>query len=118
MIELRIPDKYEWERRNKKTGRFLKGHRTHNKGKPWSEWMPEEVQERLRKNLTYRGGDHIGKWNAKRVVGIINGKKRVFKSSHQASRALNIHSSNIRQCARGERHTAGGYEFFWENDRK
>jgi hypothetical protein len=40
------PDPYL---RNKKTGRFLKGHIPYNKGKKWGEYMSQHAQRRAAK---------------------------------------------------------------------
>lgn len=37
------------------SGRFQKGHEAENKGKTWAEFMPEEAQQRIRKNLFKKG---------------------------------------------------------------
>lgn len=37
------------------TGRFEKGHKTHNKGKKWDDYMPKEKQKNCRKTTFKKG---------------------------------------------------------------
>lgn len=37
------------------TGQFKKGHKTHNKGKKWDEYMPKEKQDNCRKTTFKKG---------------------------------------------------------------
>lgn len=49
----------------------------------------------------------------------VTGEVVLFKSSHEASRVINICQQNITRCCRGERKSAGGYvwEYMEEDER-
>lgn len=109
MNELYIPP--ERPTRNLITGKFLKGHIPHNKGKRWADYMDMRKAKRIKrigvKNLVrnYR----ISGWNAKPVVAIKDDKLvGIYPSASEAGRKAGI-------CGRNIKH-AGGYQWFWEND--
>lgn len=104
--------------RNPLTGRFLKGSIPHNKGKKITDYMDickvEKVKRVGIKNL--RPNHNIGGWNAKKVVAVKDGLFSVFDSSRQAGKTLGIEPRNIQYCCNKKRKTAGGLQWFWEED--
>lgn len=104
--------------RNKKNGRFLKNHKPHNKGKSWSEWMDGRKKRKVLKNLELGrvGNPNIAGSNAKKIVGIKNGKFVVFPNSEEAGRILDITARNIRHACHKKRKSAGGWKWYFEND--
>lgn len=104
---------------NPVTGRFLKGHIPHNKGRKWSEWMDGRKQRKVirigSKNL--KRNMNIGGWNKKAVIMLQeDGKHYYFDSSMTAGRATGIDSRNIRFCCNKKRKHAGGCRWFWFDD--
>lgn len=106
---------------NAVTGRFLKGHVPHNKGKKWSEWMDMRKTKRVKriakKNL--RPNMNIGGWNKRKVIAIDDktGKWYVFESSQDAARKTGASAGLIRRCCRKANvHHHHGLRWFWEND--
>ena len=97
-------------------GQFVKGITPHNKGKKWNEWMDQNKQEQVLKNLHRNGNPNIGGNNARKIIGIKNGKFCAFESSKDAERKLKINSRNIRSCCHKKRKFAGGWQWFFEND--
>lgn len=117
MSELYIP--IERPTRNLVTGKFLKGHIPHNKGKKMSDYMDLDKVEKIKrigaKNLVRTC--RIAGWNAKPVVAIENDKLvGVYHSACEAGRKNRICIQNIVSCCSGKRKHAGGYQWFWEND--
>lgn len=114
MAELYIPPKVV-----SVDGRFKKGHTPHNKGKKWTDYMDGRKKRRILKNLELgrlKGNCHLAGANAKKIVGIKNGKFYVFESSEDAGRKLNICARNIRSVCQSKRKTAGGLLWFFESD--
>jgi hypothetical protein len=101
---------------NPQTGRFLKNHIPHNKGKKWSEWMDWRKQKRILKNLQRKGNPNLAGSNARKVVGVKNGKFFVFDSGVDAGRKLGIQARNINSCCHKKRKTCGGIMWFFEDD--
>lgn len=87
------------------TGRFLPGHRPHNTGKRWSEYMTEEKQKNAAK-----GWANLDKFRAhprsqdagrppRGVVALYpDGKYDCFPSIAAAARMLGYVPMNIRRC--------------------
>ncbi len=107
----------ERPKRNPINGRFLKGIPPHNKGKKWCEWMDGRKKTKILKCLQRIGNQNLAGANAKRIVGIKDGKLlSVFASSNDAYRKTNICSRNIRSCCHKKRNHAGGIKWFFETD--
>lgn len=102
--------------RNKKNGRFLKGHVPHNKNKNWSEWMDGRKRKKVLKCLKRTGNPNLAGANAKKIVGVKDGKFIVFPHSEEAGSRLNISARNIRSCCHKKRKSAGGWKWFFETD--
>lgn len=109
-----IIDLNNYSKINPRNGQFLKGIVPHNKGKKWSEWMDENKQKKVLKNLQRKGNPNIGGNNARKIIGIKNGKFCVFESSKDAERKLSICARNIRTVCHGKRKFAGGMMWFFE----
>lgn len=107
--------------RNPINGRFVKGRVQNTKGQPGKTWdelgMSKANRKKCLKNLTGIGARGIGGQNAKRIVAIKNNELCfVFKSSEDAYRKTGINAGNIRQVCNGKRKSAGGYQWFNEDD--
>lgn len=102
--------------RNKKTGRYMKGHPSPVKGKKWDDFLTKEQQERILRNLEAapkKGCKQAG-WNKRAVMMITKeGKSVYFPSAEEAKRVTGINAGNICSCCRGERKHAGGCEWYW-----
>lgn len=120
MSELYIP--IERPTRNFVNGRFLKGHVPHNKGKKWGDYIKSRRKiNNMRKGLELgrKGNPNIAGINSRPVVAIKDGELiAVFSSSNDAERKTGICGRNIRSCCSGKRNTAGGYQWFLENDKE
>lgn len=98
-------------------GRFRKGNVPHNKGKKWSEWMDGRKRNKVLKGLQRNGRKDIGGWSAKKIVCVKDGKVvGSFAHSNEAQEKTRIESRNIRSVCAGKRKTAGGFQWFYEND--
>lgn len=106
--------------RNAVNGKFLKGHTPFNYGKKWSDYLHEDVQNKLRKNLKigrFLGNPNLPGWNKKAVVAIKEGKFcGVFESCVDAGTKLHVQIRNVSHVANGKRKRCGGYEFYFESD--
>lgn len=102
--------------KNVLTGRFVKGCVPHNKGKKWSEWMDGRKCKKVLNNLQRVGNPNLAGWNARKVVGLKDGKFRIFKSCSDAGRQLGIQQRNINSCCNKKRKTAGGFLWYFEDD--
>lgn len=104
---------------NRMNGQFLKGHEPFNKGKKWSEYLPQEKIDKMKKQILQLSGGgrkDIGGWNKKPVVAIKDGKFcGYFESCKDAGRKLKLQNRNISSVANGKRKHCGGYEFYFEN---
>lgn len=73
---------------NKKNGRFLKGHEPFNKGKKWSDYLPQEKIDKMRKQLlSLSGGGRkdIGGFSQCKTLSeckVANEHRRVLGSVH------------------------------------
>lgn len=92
--------------RNKKTGRFVKGHKPFNKGLHWDDYMSKKSQKRASvglKNLHKRPKkrpDNIERF-AKKVVAVLDdGRFRIFDSEQLASQWLGGSRENVGRCCR------------------
>lgn len=103
-----------------KSGKFKKGHRPHNKGKKWSEYMSEKGQQKILQTLNEHRAEAIrvrnernpiGGCNKKHVFAIKDGQKLWFESATAAADALNLIRRNVCHCAKGERKFCGGWKF-------
>lgn len=111
-------------KKRRKPGTFEPGHESHNKGKPWSEWMPEEHQTKIREALARTRNHGNPTWvkgmqahNAVEVVAFKDGRKvGTYQSATIAARALGLEPRNVRNCAQGKRHSCGGYIFYRRDD--
>lgn len=113
-MELYIP--IERPQYNPVNGQFLKGHKPHNKGKKWSEWMDMRKAKKIiriaKGNLKCRMD--IGGWNKKPVIAKDENDVIVgwFESAVDAEKKTNICARNIRNVCNGRRKRAGGFK--WE----
>ena len=93
---------------NRKTGRFLKGHEPHNKGKSWEEWMSKRGRRKASKgwkNLQLhpaRNHPRLIEMQKKKLVAVTDdGKFKIFSCSPEAAEWLGTGSrENIGRCAR------------------
>ena len=92
---------------NTDTGRFVKGHEPHNKGKSWNEYLTKRQQKRASKgwaNLDKVRPKHrpdVEAYCAKKVVGVEdNGHFKVYKSCCSASRTLKASQGALSRCCR------------------
>lgn len=118
-MELRLGD--ERQQYNPINGRFLKGHIPHNKGKKWSEWMDGRKQRKVRRiaSQNIHGRPDIGGWNKRAVIMLDDeGNRAYFESSAEAGRATGIIARNIRYVCDKKRKHAGGYRWFWFDDKE
>lgn len=125
--------------RNYKTGRFLKGRKTHNKGKKWDEYMSVEGQQRAKRgwiNLSIyaesakRMRSPLSGKKPAPVIGIENGRPMYFPSIEAAARWINGLPQSIHRCMHDNRaktinkrngkintdHKYKGVRFYYEND--
>jgi len=102
---------------NPRNGQFLKGHKPHNKGKKWSEWMDGRKKRKVLRALEkgHKGNPNLAGSNAIPIVGIKDGKFKVYPSSVVAGKVLGIQPRNIRHVCAGNRKKAGGYMWFYES---
>lgn len=106
--------------RNFETGRFLKGHIPHNKGKKWSEWMDgRKAKKVLRigaRNL--KGRPDIGGWNARKIVAVreTDGKWWCFESAAKAALITGLIRRNITRCCQGKAKHCGAFRWFYWDD--
>lgn len=134
--ELNLPP--ERLERNAVTGRFMKGHKTHNKGRKWSEWMPKRSQRRASKgwkNLdTHRPKTRPDTAERLRrpVIGVTDaGEWAFFPYVGDAAEKLGISQRNISRCCMsnekgisGKRrvintdHRYKGIRWYYESDNK
>lgn len=68
-------------------------------------------------NIRHAINSGLYKQNAPKKIYCIE-LKRYFCSSNQASRELKINQSNISQCCRGNKQTAGGYHWKFVKEEK
>ncbi len=118
-MELYIPAIQEVEKKNPKTGRFLKGHEPWNKGKKAKEYMdPEKLRKNIENLKKYQNPNkELWKVRQRPVVALKNGEFWArFESAAEAERKMNISMSNIRRVCKGERKQAGGYQWKWEEE--
>ena len=111
----------ERPQRNKKYGRFLKGHVPHNKGKRWEDYMDMRKAKRLKRigMMNLNGNMKLGGWNKKPCVRIDSeGNFKVYQSIEEAGKANGVYSTNICRCCKGKSKNAGGYRWFYEDDKK
>lgn len=87
-----------------KIGDAQRGYKNHNFGKKASE------ETRRKKSEATQGEKH---WNHKNVVNLDSGE--VFVSAMQAREKTGIDNSIIGKCCRGQRKTAGGYRWAYQN---
>ena len=108
-----------YSHRNYLTGRFLKGHIPHNKGKGWSEWMDgRKAKKVLRigmKNL--KGRSDIGGWNKRPVVAVLeDGRYFYCESASKAAEITGLVRRNITHCCQGKRKHCGRFRWFYFDD--
>ena len=105
-IELYIPP--ELPMINSRTGQFLKGHKPHNKGKSWDEWMSKRGRRNASKgwkNLQLypaRNHSRLIEMKKRKLVAVTDeGKFRIFSCSPEAAEWLGSgNRENIGRCAR------------------
>lgn len=110
-MELRLPQ-------IPNTTKFIKGRVPPNKGKKISEYMSVESQTKLLQCLEIHRCkiNHAAGWNKKKVVAIKDNKFWVFESIRKASEISGVNYKNIHRVCNKKRKTAGGYQWFYEND--
>ena len=95
--------------RNKVTGRFLKGHVPHNKGKKCDEWMDGRKQKRvkriavdnLNRNRNKNGRpDNAGRCRKKVVAVTDDGTMHVFSYVGAAAQWIGGSRENVGRCCR------------------
>ena len=94
--------------RNKVTGRFLKGHVPHNKGKKWSEYMGKRAQKKSAKgwaNLDRHRNkngrpDNAGRCRKKVVAVTDDGTMHVFSFVGAAAQWIGGSRENVGRCCR------------------
>ena len=115
-MELYIPK--ERLDRDPTTGRFNKGHKTHNRGKKAYEYMtPEGLAKSLwigRKNL--KPNKNLGGHNKKAVIAMTDEGRVVgwFESAEEAGRKVRVSPTAIRRVIYGKRKHAAGFK--WQYD--
>ena len=125
--ELFLPP-VEGERRNRVTGRFMKGHVPFTKGKKWSDYMSKRKQKRCQKgwkNLDlHRHRPSSAGRPKKSVVALSDdGKFLVFDYVGQAALFCHGCESNVSRCCRQNAlhgrntdHQYKGFRFYYESD--
>lgn len=133
--ELVLPP--ERPQRNARTGRFMKGHVPHNKGKHWSEYVGKRAQKRMAKgwkNLEkYRPenrSDLAGRCR-KEVIGVDeDGTWHCFRELAHAAQYVGGLKGNVGRCCRlnearhinrktgkiNTNHKYNGVRFYFETD--
>lgn len=104
--ELRLEP--EWTGIDPRTGRFLKGHVSANKGKTWSEWMSKRGQRRARKgwkNLDLHRNkngraDTAGRARKQVIAVMDDGRWLVFSYIGAAAEWCKGNRENIGRCCR------------------
>ena len=107
--------------RNPLTGQYLKGNTPHNKGRKWSEYMPEESKKKVLSILVHVGNPNLPGCNRRAVVAVKGDKFFVFPSSAEAGRRLSdknheTYGRNVCACANKKRKHCGGFEWYYEDD--
>ena len=125
--------------RSPMTGRFLKGCKTHNKGKTWDEYMSKEGQDAAK-----RGWENLNTYRDKAIanrssqcgrkptplIAILKDKPHYFPSMESAARWIEGRPTNVHRCACDNRerrrnkkngkvntdHSYKGVRFYFEND--
>lgn len=112
MSELYLPP--ERPQRNLVNGQLLKGCIPHNKGKKWSDYMPEEKCKMLSAKVKNNLSNIAGGRNAEPIVALDSEGNVVgwFESASDAQRKTGINSHSIRKVLRGIYKHAGGFR--WE----
>lgn len=119
--------KWQEQKYDPKTGRFKKGHKPHNKGKKWSDYMSEESMEKSRatfiKNIYDNRGrkrPDVAKRCSRAVLGVEpSGKPHFFEGAAQAARIVSgTMRENIRNCCQGKRKTCGGWTWYYADDER
>ncbi len=105
---------------DKRTGRFLKGRKTWNKGMTWDEMgIGKRKQKKILKCLTREGRKDIGGWNKRPVIGIFpDGHFQYYPSAAQASRENNLCQRNITNNCQKKRKSCGGIMWFYEEEKE
>lgn len=122
---------------NKVNGQFLKGHRPHNKGKRWVDYMTDEAMERASRgwaNLdTHRPKtrpDNAGRCRKQVVAVMDDGAWCVISHMGAAAEKVGGCRENIRRCCRlnkqrhinkktgkvNTNHKYMGIRFYYESD--
>ena len=103
--ELTLPP--VWTGINKQTGRFLKGHEPHNKGKKWSEWMSKRGQRKVRKGwqnvLDHRPKkrpDTAGRCRKQVIAVMDDGSWLLFPYLGVAAQWVGGSRENVGRCCR------------------
>lgn len=103
--------------RNPKNGQLLKGCKVHNKGKKWTDYMPEESVKIILEKMPHKGNHELWKTRRKQVVGIKKGKFiGIFESGAKAAEKLGLKQQSISKCCTGIMKKTGGINFFYESD--
>lgn len=93
-------------RSNESSSRFKPGHKPHNAGKSWDEWLSKEAQEAIIEKSVFQKG-HIPQ--TQRAKGTVTRHERVRKDgTHEVMYTINIDW-------KGRRHTKYSYKrYLWE----
>ena len=113
--------------RNPVTGHFLRGVVQFRDNKPWTQRkIPKKSKKKILANLTNEGRK-LGALASKpslciKVVGIKDGEFfGMFESAAEAELKLKkldikVCATNIRNCCKGKRPSAGGIKWYYEAD--
>lgn len=97
----------------KSNGQFTKGHTPYTKGKKWSEWMPAEMQAKIRAAMPHSGWhqSHSGGMPKKPVMATKDGKSYYFDSLTEAAEKTGANPIAISMACKGKRKHALHYEW-------
>lgn len=106
----------------KRNGQFAYGCEPFNKGRKWDEWMSAEEQDKMRRHLREvgKGNRSFGDFRKRAVacVGIDSHKVCFFDSMIDAAGKTGVNYRNIRKVCNKERHKAGGFMWFYAEDKE
>lgn len=95
------------------------GHGEKRIGKHHSEETKRKMSEKAKGRDMHLAIEAAAKKRNKKIIQILNGMEiNTFDSIKEASRILRINSTNISECARGRRKTAGGYSWKFKLERE
>lgn len=110
----------EYQARNLLTGRFLKGHKPHNRGKKMEEYMsPAKIRKVKRVGMrNLKGRSDIGGWNKRQVLALLDdGSYFLFSSATKAAEMTHLERRNITRCCQKKCKHCGSFRwFYWDDD--